>query len=91
MVRGEHGTSAISKRRAQHRREEKCCCPNRCPLVAAGRNYGGGQLSLVSEVFVLTTWQVLSMQYSVTPSWKIVQRLKFHPDWIPGVPDEVSL
>ena len=71
--------------------KKKCCCPKRCPLVAAGDNYGGGQLSLVSEVFVLTTWQVLSMQYSVTPSWKIVQRLKFHPDWIPGVPDEVSL
>jgi hypothetical protein len=53
-------------------------------------NYGG-QLSLVSEVFVLTTWQVLSMQYSVTLSWKIVQRLKFHPDWIPGAPVEVSL
>jgi hypothetical protein len=52
--------------------------------------YGGGQLSFVSEVFVVTTWQVLSMQYSVTPSWKIVQRLKFHPDWIPGVPVEVS-
>jgi hypothetical protein len=54
-------------------------------------NYGGGQLSLVSEVFVLTTRQVLSMQYSVTSSWKIVQRPKFHPDWIPGVPVEVSL
>jgi hypothetical protein len=53
--------------------------------------YGGGQLSFVSEVFVVTTWQVLSMQYSVTPSWKIVHRLKFHPDWIPGVPVEVSL
>ena len=59
--------------------------------VAAGGNYGGGQLSLVSEVFVLTTWQVLSMQYSVNPSWKIVQRLKFHSDWIPGVPIEVLL
>jgi hypothetical protein len=59
--------------------------------VAAGGNYGGGQLSLVSDVFVLTTWQVLSMQYSVTRSWKIVQRLKFHPDWIPGVAVEVSL
>jgi hypothetical protein len=59
--------------------------------VAAGGNYGGGQLSLVSEVFVVTTWQVLSIQYSVTPSWKIVQRLKFHPDWIPSVPVEVSL
>src|SRR5262249_20239199 len=55
------------------------------------RTYGGGQLSLVSEVFVVTTWQVLSIQYSVTLSWKIVQRLKFHPDWIPGVPVDVSL
>ena len=71
--------------------KKKCCCPKRFPLVAAGGNYGGGQLSFVSEVFVLTTWQVLSMQYSVTPSWKIVQRLKFHADWFPGVPDEVSL
>jgi hypothetical protein len=33
--------------------------------VAAGGNYGGGQLSLVSEGFVLTTSQVLSMQCSV--------------------------
>ena len=49
-------------------------------VVADHHTYGGGHLSLVSEVFVVTTWQVLSMQYSVTPSWKIVQRLKFHPD-----------
>jgi hypothetical protein len=60
------------------------------PKVAARDNYGG-QLSLVSEVFVLITRQVLSMQYSVTPSWKMVQRLKFHPDWFPGAPVEVNL
>jgi hypothetical protein len=57
----------------------------------SARQHGGGQVSLVSEVFVLTTWQVLSMQYSVTPSWKIVQRLKFHPDLVPGAPVEVRL
>ena len=70
--------------------KKKCCCPKRCH-VAAGGNYGGGQLSLVSEVFVLTTWQVLSMQYSVTPSWKIVQRLKFHADWISWCPGRSQL
>jgi hypothetical protein len=77
-------------------RSERARCPleARVAKLAVMREspyYGGGQLSFVSEVFVVTTWQDLSMQYSVTPSWKIVQRLKFHPDWIPGVPVEVSL
>jgi hypothetical protein len=59
--------------------------------VAAGGTYGGGQLSLVSEVSVVTSWQALSMQYSVTPSWKMVQSRKFYPDGTPGAPVEVTL
>jgi hypothetical protein len=36
MVRRKHGTSAISKRRAQHRREEKMLLPQQMPTRRRG-------------------------------------------------------